>query len=345
LVTGTAADNNTMRLGLPYGGGTGQNQTFIAGIRGTTVSGGLPVVVDTDGKMGTAGGTTALSVLDGTNTQPYQLRLGYATGGADYGVGRNPSDGVLDFTATQSTYSGFRFNTPNAGTALAIANNGVVSILDRTNSQPYQLRLGYLNGIYDYAIGRNPNDGYLNFAASQGTYSGYRFNTPNAGAAVTIANSGNVGIGVTAPSQPLQLASGAYVSAGGVWTNASSRTLKDRIAPLSTAEAIQTVASLSPVTFVYKTAPGESHVGFIAEDVPELVATQDRRSLATMDVVAVVTKVVQDQQRQLQDQDQQLHDQKHQLQDQAQRLQEQDITMADLRARLARLETLLNREP
>jgi hypothetical protein len=244
---------------------------------------------------------------------------------------------VLDFTATQSTYSGFRFNTPNAGTALAIANNGVVSILDRTNTQPYQLRLGYINGVNDYGIGRNPNDGYLNFAASQGTYSGYRFNTPNAGAVLTIGNNGNIGIGVTAPSQPLQLASGAYVSAGGVWTNASSRTLKEQIAPLSTAEAIRTVTDLSPVTFFYKAAPTEAHVGFIAEDVPDLVATRDRRSLATMDLVAVVTKVVQDQQRQLSVQDQQLHDQE-------QRLQEQNATVAELRERLARLEALLTRE-
>jgi hypothetical protein len=33
----------------------GQNQTFIAGIRGTSVSNALPVVIDTDGKLGTGG--------------------------------------------------------------------------------------------------------------------------------------------------------------------------------------------------------------------------------------------------------------------------------------------------
>ena len=77
------------------------------------------------------------------------------------------------------------------------------------------------------------------------------------------------------------------------------------------------------MTFVYKTAPTEAHIGFIAEDVPDLVATQDRRSLATMDLLAVVTKVVQDQQRQL---------------------HEQDATVTDLRSRLARLEALLGRE-
>jgi hypothetical protein len=31
-VYGNAADTNTIRIGLPYGGGLGQNKTFIAGI-------------------------------------------------------------------------------------------------------------------------------------------------------------------------------------------------------------------------------------------------------------------------------------------------------------------------
>jgi hypothetical protein len=38
-------------------------------------------------------------------------------------------------------------------------------------------------------------------------------------------------------------------------------------------------------------------LGFIAEDVPDLVATADRKGLSSMDIVAVLTKVVQEQQR------------------------------------------------
>jgi hypothetical protein len=56
-VTGTAADTNTIRIGLPYNGTTnppsGQNQTFIAGIYGTSVTNWLPVVIDATGKLGT----------------------------------------------------------------------------------------------------------------------------------------------------------------------------------------------------------------------------------------------------------------------------------------------------
>jgi len=49
------------------------------------------------------------------------------------------------------------------------------------------------------------------------------------------------------------------------------------------------------VRYNYKTDADEGYVGFIAEDVPALVATQDRKGLSPMDVVAVLTKIVQEQ--------------------------------------------------
>ena len=42
--------------------------------------------------------------------------------------------------------------------------------------------------------------------------------------------------------------------------------------------------------------PGEMTVGFIAEDVPDLVATASRKTLSGLDIVAVLTRVVQQQQ-------------------------------------------------
>ena len=71
-VAGTAADTNTIRIGLPYdgGAGVGQNRTFIAGIHGTQLTGSyLQVVVDANGQLGTlapptqlSGGATAIAV-------------------------------------------------------------------------------------------------------------------------------------------------------------------------------------------------------------------------------------------------------------------------------------------
>jgi len=113
---------------------------------------------------------------------------------------------------------------------------------------------------------------------------------------ITIDKDGNVGFGVNRPEYPLQLASGAYVSAGGVWTNSSSRALKENIESLTLEEALAALSNLEPVEFNYLSDAGETHLGFIAEDVPELVATTDRKSLSPMDIVAVLTRVVQEQQ-------------------------------------------------
>ena len=83
----------------------------------------------------------------------------------------------------------------------------------------------------------------------------------------------------------------------GTWNNASSRALKENIKDLSADDAMKTLEGLTPVTYNYKKDKEEQHVGFIAEDVPELVANKDRKSLSTMDIVSVLTKVVQEQQK------------------------------------------------
>ncbi|MDH3988372.1 MAG: SH3 domain-containing protein [Gammaproteobacteria bacterium] len=118
---------------------------------------------------------------------------------------------------------------------------------------------------------------------------------------ITINREGNVGFGVNRPSNPIELASGAHVTAGGVWTNSSSRARKENISELSAHDALETLGDLEPVHFNYKNDQAESYIGFIAEDVPDLVATRDRDGLSAMDIVAVLTKVVQEQQKQIEE--------------------------------------------
>ncbi len=55
---GTTGDTNLIRIGRAYdsGAGTGQNQTFVAGIYGTELSGVVQqVFVDANGQLGTVG--------------------------------------------------------------------------------------------------------------------------------------------------------------------------------------------------------------------------------------------------------------------------------------------------
>lgn len=111
---------------------------------------------------------------------------------------------------------------------------------------------------------------------------------------LTLKSSGLVGIGTWAPTHTLHVVGDALIT--GNLELGSSRTLKKNIRFLETIDASAALAALEPVRFHYKTSPDEESLGFIAEDVPDLVATKSRKSISTMDVVAVLTKVVQDQQ-------------------------------------------------
>lgn len=92
---------------------------------------------------------------------------------------------------------------------------------------------------------------------------------------------------------------GATLTNGGVWTDASSRELKTGIRSLTYDEAAEVLSQLNPVQFEYKAELGEQYLGFIAEDVPELVAMADRKGLGAMDIVAILVEVNQKQQEEI----------------------------------------------
>ncbi|MDP2110753.1 MAG: tail fiber domain-containing protein, partial [Thiobacillus sp.] len=122
---------------------------------------------------------------------------------------------------------------------------------------------------------------------------------------------------------PISTATGALLTAGGVWQNSSSRERKEHIEALSGAQAMQALAELRPVTYNYKVDAEEKHVGFIAEDVPELLASKDRKSLSALDIVAVLTKAVQEQ--------------KQVVDEQKQALETLSATVTELKAEVNRL--------
>lgn len=110
-----------------------------------------------------------------------------------------------------------------------------------------------------------------------------------------IRAAGGVGIGTSTPTEQLHVA--GNILATGTITEGSSRTLKQEIESLSATEAATALSQLEPVKYRYKANPEDLRTGFIAEDVPELVATPHRKSLSPMDIVAVLTRVMQEQQK------------------------------------------------
>lgn len=78
---------------------------------------------------------------------------------------------------------------------------------------------------------------------------------------------------------------------------ASSITLKQNIRSLTTNEASDILNGLDPVQYRLKANPDErSCLGFIAEHVPSSVATPDGKAIIPDEIVAVLTRVVKDQQ-------------------------------------------------
>lgn len=122
-------------------------------------------------------------------------------------------------------------------------------------------------------------------------------------AQITGFNTVGVGINTATPAHTLDVNGDAHIA--GTLTvqtlqQTSSRDLKRDIAGLSGETAAHVLKALRPVSFHFKDDTAQTlQFGFIAEDVPEEVASSNRRGINAMNVVAVLTQVLKDQHRAL----------------------------------------------
>ncbi|WP_341347903.1 tail fiber domain-containing protein [Paenibacillus sp. FSL H3-0469] len=130
--------------------------------------------------------------------------------------------------------------------------------------------------------------------------------------ALTLDSSSNVGIG-KAPADNYKLDVNGNLRATN-FAQTSSRTYKENIASLPVKKALELLNKLKPVTFNYKTENGkQQNIGFIAEDVPQIFSTADHKSVVLMDIIGVLTTVVQKQQKEAQDMRKQVNELKVQV--------------------------------
>ncbi len=195
------------------------------------------------------------------------------------GIGKFPALGDLDIYGSISAGGDFTNNVGDGLTnllTLHVKNNQT----GKTSDAGFALLNERTSKQWNF---RTASDGAAFAATMQGT-GGAEFQITN--------NTGSY------KGAQLYLGNGAK-NVGGIWYNASSRALKENIKPLSTKDALTAFSKLQPVTYNYKTDKSEKVVGFIAEDVPDLVAINSRDALSSMDMVAVLTKVVQEQDKTL----------------------------------------------
>jgi hypothetical protein len=81
---------------------------------------------------------------------------------------------------------------------------------------------------------------------------------------------------------------------------ACSREFKEGIRALSGDEALATLEQLAPVKYDYKGQKAfRQNLGFIAEEMPDNLASESRQTLSPFEITPVLTKVAQEQQRRL----------------------------------------------
>jgi hypothetical protein len=212
-----------------------------------------------------AGVNTLFAVEDGTSVPDRVLRV---IGGVP--IMQNSGTAGFDFRNTGATY-GASISVGTAGNPNLYANwLGVTNAKDDVTKVSWGLRLDITHD--NFHVLRSP------------------------------VGAGFSDVLVVNADGSITSSTGASLTAGGVWTDFSSREYKDNIETLAAEDAFDALKGLNPVRFVYKRDMSEKHVGFIAEDVPDLVASKGRNGISPMDIVAVLTKVVQEQQSMVQKQ-------------------------------------------
>jgi hypothetical protein len=271
--------------GSVCGGFEGNSNTFY----GTNA--GLNTTGDNDGVtfMGAGAGYN--------NTGPYNTFIGRSAGvsnadghyntfvgyGAGYSNTTAYSNSFFGYQAGYSTTEG-GFNT-FIGFSAGYKNTGINNVF-----------VGYAAGHENTSGGDNT---YL------GSWAGYKNTTgngnvflgENAGYNETGSNKLYIGSSYSGPPLIYGEFDNPLLVINGVLSIASSQEYKERIVQLKPEKAMDILQHLNPVEFSYKATPIERHLGFISEEVPEPLTARERKAVSPMDIVAVLTKVVQEQQK------------------------------------------------
>jgi hypothetical protein len=78
----------------------------------------------------------------------------------------------------------------------------------------------------------------------------------------------------------------------------SSAALKENIVDLSSQEVAEFLQDLRPIKYNYKADQNRTpHAGFLSEEAPDLVTSSSKQTIYPVDILAILTKAVQDQRR------------------------------------------------
>jgi hypothetical protein len=339
LINGCFAVSGTC-LTAGGGGGSGTVNSGTAGqfayyaANGTAVSGSsLLTVSGSNIGIGTTSPYATLSVNSTAGVAAFVV--GSSTGtqfivdkNGNIGIGVSPQN-KFDIASANSLSAGtsyFDFNpTTGNGSILSINSNygvpnnitffkggastltinaGIYSGDTPTLSTPSTSNLELLPGAtHGVGIGTSTPTSKLSVWGSS-TSGFFAVSSSTSGDIFQITSNGNVGIGTTSPALgPLVMGSGAYVTSGGVWTNASDRNLKENFATVSPDDILTKIDELPVTEWNYKSEdPSIKHIGPIAQDFYAIfglgnnntsISTIDPAGIALLGIQALSKKVDQ----------------------------------------------------
>ena len=274
--------------------------------------------------------TDATNMLFSTNNTE-RMRI---TSGGNVGIGTTTPDSTLTVNGTNSsqirlrsadTNRGFIYvdsgeiafgsNTDlpinlqtNGGTRLSIRPNGNVGIGTSSPSIPVGRGM-HIQGVDEIAYFRLSVAGMTGYDVYKAGFDGYLFNRDNGHIIIgtnnteriRVNNTGNVGIGTTAPSERLHV-SGNILANGNISSTSDAR-FKENIRSID--NPLEKVLKIEGVVYDRIDSEEKDNIGFIAQDfeqiIPELVRTDDEgyKSINYQNMVAVLVEAMKEQQKEI----------------------------------------------
>ncbi len=160
-----------------------------------------------------------------------------------------------------------------SGTSVKLYVNGAQEASDILGSTPSDGNPGVLQIGYDTRGSGVPASQYLNGQLDEIRVSKViarwltNFTPPAAPYVTPNASSGYIGIGTANPQSPIDTASGAFLSSGGAWTNASDRNLKENFIDIDNNDILDRISVLPIQRWNYKRETADiMHIGPVAQD-------------------------------------------------------------------------------
>lgn len=238
-------------------------------------------------------GTGGLTVYNGASTPLFTVSGSTGNVGIGFSSPQRPLMVASDINITSSNASLLGAN----GTQFALTGSSgsggtekkLVLGIDTTDNYGV-IQAGNLSGT-NYNLSLNPAGGNVGIGTSSPTSLFHIQSSSSSLPVMLVTSSANVGIGTSVTSNPLTVGTsgtngnGAYLSAGGIWTNGSSFEFKENFTLLDSQKILAKINLLPVSQWNYILEGSEiKHIGPIAEDFYSIFGLgNDNKHISTID--------------------------------------------------------------